>query len=305
MPRKLRLEYAGAIYHVISRGNYRKDLFAGDESGAAFERALFETVERCGWELLAYVIMSNHYHLAVRTPEANLVTGMKWLQSTFATRFNRFTGARGQVFQGRYKSLVVGDDQSLMGLMDYIHLNPVRAKMKRIENLEEYQLSSYAQFWQRKTGCVGLSREATLSYFGLPKSKLGLRKYRERLKLTEEADPKKQAQLLKRYCRGWFLGSASAKRELAKRVAEVNPLVGSEGANQQSLNEERWEQIVQAGMSRSGKVDSDLADEHKGAAWKVEIAKRLRRETTAGNGWIAERLAMGHRNHVSLLVNRG
>ena len=73
--------YPEATYHIISRGNYRKDLFAQRGSGEAFERTIFEVVERCGWDLFAYVIMSNHYHLALRTPEPNLVAGMKWLQS--------------------------------------------------------------------------------------------------------------------------------------------------------------------------------------------------------------------------------
>lgn len=86
MPRKERIEYPGAVYHVISRGNYRKDLFTQRGSGVAFEKALLETAERCGWRVYAYVVMSNHYHLAVETPEPNLVEGMRWLQSTFATR---------------------------------------------------------------------------------------------------------------------------------------------------------------------------------------------------------------------------
>ena len=110
MPRKQRIEYPGAIYHVISRGNYRKELFLKKRTGEAFERCLFETVERCRWKLHAYIIMSNHYHLAVETPEPNLVVGMKWLQSTFATRFNRLRKERGHVFQGRYKSILIGDE---------------------------------------------------------------------------------------------------------------------------------------------------------------------------------------------------
>ena len=81
MPRKQRIEYPGAVYHVISRGNYRMDLFAHANTAEAFERTIFEAVERCGWRLYAYVIMSNHYHLAIETPEPNLVTGMRWLQS--------------------------------------------------------------------------------------------------------------------------------------------------------------------------------------------------------------------------------
>lgn len=80
---------------MISRGNYRKDLFTAETTGAAFERTIFEAVERCGWKLHAYVIMSNHYHFAVETPEPNLVDGMRWLQSTFATRFNRFRTRKG------------------------------------------------------------------------------------------------------------------------------------------------------------------------------------------------------------------
>jgi putative transposase len=83
MARKPRLEFAGGIYHVISRGNYRKELFE-DGSARAFEKTLFEACPKCGCLLHAYVIMSNHYHLAVETPERNVVEGMRWLQGRCA-----------------------------------------------------------------------------------------------------------------------------------------------------------------------------------------------------------------------------
>ena len=118
MPRKQGIEYPGAVYHVISRGNYRKELFSHEKTGESFERTIFEAAERCGWNIYAYVIMSNHYHLAIETPESNLVEGMKWLQSTFATRFNRLRNERGHVFQGRYKSILINEDRPLFGLID-------------------------------------------------------------------------------------------------------------------------------------------------------------------------------------------
>jgi putative transposase len=107
MARKLRLEFPGACYHVINRGNYRADIFATDGAKAAFERCLFEAGTKSGWLLHAFVLMRNHYHLAVETPLANLVSGMQWLQATFANRFNRFRDERGHLFQGRYKALLV------------------------------------------------------------------------------------------------------------------------------------------------------------------------------------------------------
>ncbi|MDQ8209749.1 transposase, partial [Coraliomargarita sp. SDUM461003] len=101
----------GAVYYVISQRNYRKESFLKANTGEAFEGCLFKAVERCGWKLHAYVIMSNHYHLALETPEPNLVEGMKWLQSTFSTRFNRLRKERGHVFQRRYKAILLGSER--------------------------------------------------------------------------------------------------------------------------------------------------------------------------------------------------
>src|SRR5690242_1381803 len=107
MPRKLRLEFPGALYHVINRGNYRAHVFGTEGARRAFECCLFEACQKSKWVLHAYVIMGNHFHLALETPEGNLAAGMQWLQSTYATRFNRLRDERGHLFQGRYKALVV------------------------------------------------------------------------------------------------------------------------------------------------------------------------------------------------------
>lgn len=303
MPRKQRIEFAGATYHIISRGNYRKDLFTIGESGEAFEKALFETVQRCGWELFAYVIMSNHYHLAIRTPEPNLVDGMKWLQSTFATRFNRFTGERGHVFQGRYKSILLTEDQPLGGLIDYIHLNPVRARLRSIEDLEKHTLSSFSRYTQSAPADNLLQREAFLNLRGLPAGKKGMDLYRQHLALMDESEPQKREELMKRYCRGWFIGSVDGKTEVVERLAKETAKVEWEGADLKSLNESKWEKVVRCELERLGKTERDLVDSIKGALWKVEIAVKLRAETTAGNPWIAKRLNMGHPNYVSNLVH--
>ena len=302
MPRKQRIEYPGAVYHIISRGNYRKELFLGAATGMAFERTIFEAAVRCGWKLHAYVIMSNHYHLAVETPEPNLVEGMKWLQSTFATRFNRFRNERGHVFQGRYKALLLNEDRSLLGLIDYVHLNPVRAGLCEVEGLKDYSLSSFPKYFKRKVDAP-LDRRTVLSLCDLPDTVPGMRKYQERLKLVDEKDPSLREKLYKRYCRGWFVGSAKAKKDLAEDLAESHPSVDWEGVDLKELNAARWERIVIEEMLRRKVTEADILSSPKGADWKVRIAKRLRKETTAKNPWIAKRLGMGHPNYVSNLVN--
>src|SRR4051812_47665112 len=124
MARKLRLQYEGALYHVINRGNYRRDIFQTAGAAKAFEATLFEAGDRYGWRLHAHALMRNHFHLALETPESNLVEGMHWLQSTYATRFNRYRSDRGHLFQGRYQSPVIEDAAVLVRVVNYIHLNP-------------------------------------------------------------------------------------------------------------------------------------------------------------------------------------
>ena len=98
MARKVRVEYAGAFYHVINRGNYRSWIFETEGARKSFLKCLTEVCESKGWRIHAWCLMSNHYHLLIETPEPNLVMGMRWLQSTFANRFNRYRKENGHVF---------------------------------------------------------------------------------------------------------------------------------------------------------------------------------------------------------------
>ena len=150
MPRKTRIEYGGAVYHVLNRGNYRQKIFAVAGSAESFERTLFDCCSRFGWRLFAYVLMSNHYHCCFKTEDANLAAGMQWLQSTFANRFNRFVRDRGHVFQGRYKALLVENGPSVLRVVNYIHLNPVRAGLETVETLKQYSHSSFPKYFVKK-----------------------------------------------------------------------------------------------------------------------------------------------------------
>src|SRR5438105_6821022 len=129
MARKARVEFAGAIYHVLDRGDRREAIFEDDEDRREFIGTLGEACARTGWRVHAFVLMSNHYHLLVETPEANLVAGMRWFQTTLTVRFNRRHRLSGHLFQGRYKAVVVNPEEPgyFTALSDYIHLNPVRA----------------------------------------------------------------------------------------------------------------------------------------------------------------------------------
>jgi putative transposase len=99
MARKLRIEFAGERYDVINRKNSRSDVLKASGAADSFLKTLEEVVEKYGWGLFAYVLMRNHYHLAIETPRGNLSAGMHWLQSTFSTRFNRFHGEQGICFK--------------------------------------------------------------------------------------------------------------------------------------------------------------------------------------------------------------
>jgi REP element-mobilizing transposase RayT len=161
---------------VINRGNYRRDVFGAKGAAEAFERCLGETATRFGWKVHAYVVMRNHFHLAVETPEPNLSEGMRWLQGTWAMRFNRFRGEAGRPFQGRYKALHVEPGHALAQVAHYIHLNPVRARVVTVEKLPEFVHGSMHWF-PRKDRPGWLEPAAVLGESGgLPDNARGWRR---------------------------------------------------------------------------------------------------------------------------------
>ena len=144
MARPLRIEYEGAFYHVVARGNEGKRTFRSKADYEKFLANLRSSAERFSVVIHCYALMGNHYHLIVETPKANLSSFMHAIQSGYTTYFNTKRGRSGHLFQGRYKSILIDKDAYLLELSRYIHLNPVRAHMS--DTPEAYPFSSYPAF---------------------------------------------------------------------------------------------------------------------------------------------------------------
>ena len=141
MARPLRIEYAGALYHVTSRGDGREDIYLSDDDRALWLAVFGKVCRRYNWICHAYCLMSNHYHILIETPESNLSLGMRQLNGVYTQRFNRNHNRVGHVFQGRFKAILVDKDAYLLELARYIVLNPVRAR--RVRRVRDWIWSSY------------------------------------------------------------------------------------------------------------------------------------------------------------------
>lgn len=129
MARPLRLEFAGALYHVTARGDRQEDVYLDEADRKLFLSLLGEVCDRFNWAIHAYCLMTNHYHLLVETPDANLSRGMRQLNGVYTQSSNRRHRRVGHVFQGRYKAILVQKEAYLLELSRYVVLNPVRARM--------------------------------------------------------------------------------------------------------------------------------------------------------------------------------
>lgn len=141
MSRPLRLELAGGLYHVTSRGDGREDIYLSDADRLAWLDVFGQVCKRFNWVCHAWCQMTNHYHLLIETPEANLSQGMRQLNGVYTQRFNRTHERVGHVFQGRYQAILVERDSYLLELARYVVLNPLRARM--VKGLENWPWSSY------------------------------------------------------------------------------------------------------------------------------------------------------------------
>ena len=168
MTRPLRIEYAGAVYHVTSRGNEKKAVFKGDEDRIRFLNTLQHVNKRYNWICHAYCLMDNHYHLLIETPDGNLALGMRQLNGVYTQLFNRFHGRPGHLFQGRYKSILIQKDSHLLEVCRYVVLNPVRAKM--VEGPGAWKWSSYRATAGRGEGHPCLTTDWVLGRFSRKRS---------------------------------------------------------------------------------------------------------------------------------------
>lgn len=141
MTRPLRIEYAGALYHVTSRGDRREDIYLDDSDRMSWLAVLGETCQRFNWTVHAYCQMTSHYHLLVETIDGNLSRGMRQLNGVYTQRFNRRHCQVGHLFQGRYKAILVQHNRYLLELSRYVGLNPIRARM--VDSLDTWPWSSY------------------------------------------------------------------------------------------------------------------------------------------------------------------
>ncbi len=303
MARKLRVQYPGAIYHLMSRGDRREPIVRDDRDREVFIATLGEACAKTGWQLHALCLLPNHFHLVVETPEPNLVAGMKWLLGTFTNRINRRHGLVGHLFSGRYRSLVVdGTGRGyLRTVCDYVHLNPVRARLiPATQPLHTYRWSSWPEYMQ-PTGqrWPWLRVDRLLGEYGLEKDSSAARRHLERelenrRRMEESAD-------YRGIRRGWFLGDDALRQELLAKVSEqAGALHYGEAVHEAA--EAKAERIVAEELRKRGWKPAMLGTLRKGDPEKLAMAGRLRAETTMTLAWIAARLHMGTRTHLAHLL---
>ena len=315
MPRQVRIQFAGALYHVMARGDRREAIFRDDDDRRMFLSVLGEACGRTGWRCHAYVLMGNHYHLVIETPEPNLVAGMAWLQNTYTRRHNVKHRLWGHVFGGRYKAVLVDGEAGnyLATLIDYVHLNPARAGLADVKNgLEAFPWSSLSYYLKspaRRKAWEVATRG--LDAWGRGDDVKGRRSYLEHLeqRVKQEGEaagrtlPEGQS-LQSTLRRGWVFGSEAFKDKLLA-LAEGALKKGAGRKNYQAAaevkehGEARAEALVQAGLGVCGLSEEALLALPRGDRRKALIALVVKAETTVPLDWIAKRLDMGARSTVS------
>ncbi len=293
MARQPRIEYPGAIYHVINRGNYRRDVFGTVGAAKAFVDTLAETVKRYEWELGAYVVMRNHFHLAVRTPQPNLSAGMQWLQVTFASRFNRLRSEQGHLFQGRFKSILLEHEEVWARVADYIHLNPLRAGIVDAPMLPSFRWSSLGAFLKGDR-FPGLDATAWLSTLGFADSVADWARYVSYLSEVHALEQGLPVDQRESYSEGWAIGDQSWKQQLQSDLA-AKPAAGpkSEYQEPKQVQEARWSARLKELLSEQGLAEADLLTRKLSAKRKAALAEQLREEMGVPVVWLAEAMHWG------------
>lgn len=312
MARKPRVEFEGATYHVMCRGNHQEPIFREDRDCEVFLETLGEVCKRNGWLVHAFALMGNHYHLLLETPEANLVDGMRWFQSTYTQRFNARHKIWGHLFQGRYKALLVDGGDYFSAVADYIHLNPARAHCFDLENgkLTDYKWSSFLGYMRPAKRPEFLNVTRVLSNCGCMDDASGRAIYRNRMKkrvleILCGKNPKEADEQWRKIRRGWAFGSDEFFARM--RIAVDSAVSGKRrdsfmGDEILQHDQEEAERLLNIGLKKCGLSESGLVGLKKGDPRKKVIAWLIRKNTSVKIEWITRRLDMGSRSNFSRYI---
>lgn len=301
MARPLRIEYPGAIYHVLSRGDRREVIVRDDSDRELFLELLGRACARTGWQIHAYCLMTNHFHLVVETPRDNLGVGMQWLLGSYTQRFNRRHRLCGHLFGGRYKALLVDGRGGgyLRQVCDYVHLNPARAKMvESTKPLHSYRWSSLGPYVEgKRRRPAWLRTDRLLGEHGLTSDDArSRREFSRRMQaLSEEANCQEEARSIRR---GWKLGGEDFLDWILEKI-EVSSKEAHPGRQRDETEQGRAARIVRDELKKLGWTQAELRRRRKGDPTKVALARLLRDKTAVSLKWIAQNLEMGTWTHVS------
>jgi putative transposase len=295
MARPLRIEFSGALYHVTSRGNERRPIFRSDHDRRTFLEFLGQAATRFGWSVTAYVLMTNHFHLVIQTPEPNLSRGMHWLNSRYAGWFNWKRERSGHLFQGRFKSFLIEKEAYFAEVLRYVVLNPVRAKM--VERPEDYRWSSYrataglagAPEWLDLPSAYlafGLDEAAAQSeYRGFVQAKIG-----------------SQERLWDKVANAIYLGTEEWAKKM-RRIVESRPRQDAHPKTQRAVGRPKMHAVIET-LAREAKVSHQLVRSRAGGPLRLLAAWIGWNE-----GWltlrsIAAALRLRSEGYVSSLIAR-
>ena len=299
----------GAIYHCSARGFGGRPIVMDDDDRSAHENLVAEVVQRTGWEIFAWVLLEDHYHMVLRTPDANLVAGMKWFQNFWTKRFNSRHERSGPVFGGRYKSVLVQGDGHLSSLVDHVHLNAFRAGLVTAAQLAAHPWSSLKDYLLPTHGRRGWIRaEEGLAHMGYDGADCG-----ERVRYLEHLEdiavrfggraplPDIGRTLHSTLRRGWYLGGEAFRGEMIAAREDGGSAPADGGRARTAAMAQK---ILAAGLALGGLTYESLDNLGKSDWRKRAIGRAIRLRTTVPTEWIASNLKMGVSSRVAALVAR-
>ena len=295
MARPLRIEFTLALYHVTSRGNERRPIFRNDPDRKTFLRLLGMAAVRFGWSVTAYVLMTNHVHLVIQTPQPNLSRGMQWLNGSYAGWFNDVHKRCGHLFQGRFHAVLVEEEAYFAEVLRYVVLNPVRAKM--VERPEDYRWSSYRATAGLAPAPEWFDTASALRLFGddALDAQAG---YRSFVAAKLESVERLWAQVRNAI----FLGSEQWAKRMRKRI-ESKVRSTDHPKTQRALGRPTMAAIVET-VARVSDVRSDVVRSRTAGRWRRLIAWIGWHEGLVTLRGIAAALRLRSEGYITHLIHR-